>query len=194
MKKMRLIAVAFLCLMSLCVSAMAQLPGMAQTPAELPPPLPEEMRATTGQIATLLDTMRIRDQMNAVLDLMPMVMQQQLQQQREALNSRQLTPEQDERINNFLRQRIEKSMDLYPIEDIIADAGTVYQKYITREDADVLIAFYKTPAAQRLIYVQPAIAQEYLPLILSRMETRVKAFAEETAREAQELLKELSKN
>jgi len=186
MKKLRLIAVAFLCATSLCVSA------TAQTPVELPQPLPEELRATTEQIATLLDAMRIKDQMNTVLELMPIIVQQQMQQQREVLNSRQLTPEQEERVNNFLRQQIEKSMDLYPIDEIIADAGTVYQKYISREHADVLIEFYKTPAAQHLIYVQPAMVQEYLPLVLSRMETRVKTFADDTAREARELLEELS--
>ena len=83
---------------------------------------------------------------------------------------------------------------LYPIEELLADVGTVYQKYISSSDADVLIEFYRTPAAQRLIDVQPAMVQEYLPLVVSRMETRVKAFADETAREAQELLKELLEN
>jgi len=188
MKEMKIIAFTFLCVIMLCVSAPAQTPVMmAQAPP--PPPLPEEQQATAEQISTLLDTMRIKDQMNTVLDLMQMMVQQQMQQQREVLNSRQLTREQEERINNFLQQRMEKARDLYPINEVIADAGTLYQKYISREDADVFIEFYRTPAAQRLIDVQPTMSQELLPLVLSRMESRVKAFAEETGREAREFLK-----
>ena len=185
MKKVKFIAAALLCAAILCVPAMAQ---------SSPPPLPEGLRATDGQIATLLNTMRVKDQMKTVLDLMPVILQQQMQKQREALNGRQLTPEQGEQIEKFLQQRIEKTIDLYPIEEIIADAGTVYQKYISSSDADVLIEFYQTPAAQRLIDIQPAMAQEYLPLVLSRLETRIKTFAEETSRDAQELLKELLEN
>jgi len=190
MKKGKLIAITTLCVMSLCVSAMAQLPAAAPPP----PPLPEDQRATSAQITTLLDTMRVKDQMNAVMDLMPVLVQQLMQKQRESFNGRQFTPEQEAQIDKFLQQRIEKAMDIYPFEEMIADAGTVYQKYISREDADVLIEFYRTPAAQRLIDVQPAMTQEYLPLVLSRMETRVKTFADDSALEAQKLLKELLEN
>jgi len=88
-------------------------------------------------------------------------------------------------IEKFMQRCIEKSIDLYPIAEIIADTGTVYQKYISRSDADVLIEFYLT---------RPAIAQEYLPLVISRLETRMKAFTEEISRETQEFLKELLGN
>ena len=183
MKKLKL-AVVFLCAASLCAAATAQVIA----------PLPEEKRATAGQIAELLDASRVKDQMASLLDAMPALMQQQMQKQRETFKGRQLTPEQDAQIEKFLQRRIEQSLNLYPIDDIIADAGTVYQKYISREDADALIAFYQTPAAQRLIDAQPAMVQEYIPLVLSRMETRVQAFTDETAREARELLKELTEN
>jgi hypothetical protein len=185
MRKVRFIAITILCTSCLCVSAAAQSPVA---------PLPESQRATDGQIATLLNAMRIQDQMSAVLELMPMVVQQQVQKLRESFKGPQLTSEQQEKIEKFLQQRAEKVMEIYPIEEIIADTGTIYQKYISREDADVLIAFYQTPAAQRLIDVQPAMVQEYLPAIMSRMETRVKTFAEDTARETQEFLKELLGN
>ena len=184
MKKVK-IAVTFLCAMSLCVSAMAQVPIGA------PPPLPEQHRATAGQIATLLDVMRVKDQMAEMLDMLPAIIQQQMQKQREALRGLRLTREEDELIEKLLQRNIERSLNLYPIEEIISDTGMVYQKYISREDADILIAFYKTPAAQRLIDVQPAMMQEALPMVMSRLETRIQAFSQETARELQELLKKL---
>ncbi|MCL2877803.1 MAG: DUF2059 domain-containing protein [Acidobacteria bacterium] len=182
MKKVKL-AVMFLCAIGLYATATAQAPVVA--------PLPEEQRATAGQIAILLDAMRIKEQMASIMDMIPALMQQQMQKQLEAFGGLQLTPEQEEQVTKFLRRRLEQSMNLYPMEEIIADTGTVYQKYISREDADVVIAFYQTPAAQRLIDAQPAVAQEYLPLVMSRLETRLQAFTEETARESQELLKKL---
>jgi hypothetical protein len=45
---------------------------MAQS-SPLPPPLPEEQRATAGQIAKLFDTMRLKDQMKAIQDLVPLL-------------------------------------------------------------------------------------------------------------------------
>ena len=184
MKNLKLIAATLLCATSLCTPAMAQ-------SSPLPPPLPEEQRATAGQISTLFDTMRIKDQLTAVQDLIPLLLQQQMQKQREALGGRKFTPEQEEKIEKFLQRRFEKSKNLYPIEEIITDAGTIYQKYISREQANILIEFYRTPTAQHLLDIQPAMTQEYIPLIMSHIETRIKAFAVETAREAQELLKEL---
>ena len=113
--------------------------------------------------------MRLKEQMASVLDLMPVMALQIVQKQRESLNVGQLTPKQQEKIEGLLKQYIEKSMNLYPVEEIIADARTVYQKYIRRDDADVLIEFYRTPAMQRMMHFQPVISQEYLPLVLSRI-------------------------
>ena len=184
MNKVKLIVVAFLCVAILCVSAMAQ-------PSSTPPPLPEELRATAEQIATLIDVMHVREQMVTLRDLMPAMVQKQMQKQREALSGGQFSPKQWENIEEFLKPRIE---NLYPVEEIIADIGKVYQKYISSKDADVLIEFYRTPAVQRMINVQPSITREYLPLVLSRMETHVKVFSEENVRDAQKLLKELLEN
>ena len=170
-KVVKLIAAAFLCAAILCVSAVAQSsPPSPPLPPQLsPPPLPEELRATSAQIATLFEVMRLKEQMASVLDLMPVMALQIVQKQRESLNVGQLTPKQQEKIEGLLKQYIEKSMNLYPVEEIIADARTVYQKYIRRDDADVLIEFYRTPAMQRMMHFQPVISQEYLPLVLSRI-------------------------
>jgi len=178
-------AVTILFAMGLCVSAIAQMPVV------VPPlsPLPEEHRATAEQIATLLDVMRLKDQMEGLGDVLPVLMQQQMLKQRETLRSLRLSREQDELVEKLLQKNIEQSKKLYPIEEIISDAGIVYQKYISREEADFLIAYYKTPIAQRMIDLQPALMQEVFPLVMSRVEARVQALAQETAREVQELLK-----
>ena len=187
MKKLKL-AIMFLLVAGLCAGAMAQTPVGAPSPS----PLPVQVRATDGQIATLLDVMRVRDQMSEILNLMPMVMQQQMSTLSEKFRGLRLTPEQEGKVAKFMQRSVERSLNLYPVEDVIKDAGTVYQKYISREDADALIAFYRTPAAQNLLQAQPVMTQELLSLTMGRLETFARAFAEEISREAQELIKELS--
>jgi len=187
MKRVRLIAVTFLCATLLCVSLPAQTPVIA-------PPLPIELRATDEQIATLLDVMRVKDQLADILNLMPMIMQQQMSTLPEKFSGLQLTPEQKEIVENFMQRNIERSLNLYPINAVIADAGTVYQKYVHREDIDALIAFYRTPAGQRMLDAQPIMATELATLIMSRAEKFSRTFGEELVRETQELIKELSES
>jgi hypothetical protein len=84
---------------------------------------------------------------------------------------------------------MEKAFNLYPAEEMIADISTVYQRHISREDVDAMITFYNSAAGQHLLDAQPAITQEYLPLVMGHMKERSQAFSEEMAKEMQELLK-----
>jgi hypothetical protein len=54
---------------------------------------------------------------------------------------------------------------------------------------DAFIAFYATPAGQHLLDAQPAIMQEYMPLVMSRMQVRSKALSEEMMKEVGDILK-----
>lgn len=52
---------------------------------------------------------------------------------------------------------LESNMENIDMESV---AVTAYQKHVSTEDAEQLIAFYKSPAGQRLASVLPAITQE----------------------------------
>lgn len=46
------------------------------------------------------------------------------------------------------------------IDEMVALVVPVYQKHLTEEDIQSALAFFSTPAGQKLISVQPAIMQE----------------------------------
>ena len=156
--------------------------------------LPEDQQATKEQIAKLFDVMRLKQQIDTMLKMMPVMMQQQIKvQQEEALkklpSGQKLTPEQQEQLDRFNHRMLEKAFNLYPAEEMIADITTVYQRHISRNDVEAMITFYNSAAGQHLLDAQPAITQEYLPLVMGHMKERSQAFSEEMAKEMQELLK-----
>src|SRR6202012_3481569 len=150
-------------------------------------PLPEDQQATKDQITKLFEVMRLRQQMDTMMKMIPAMAQQTAQQQEKALvntlaRNAKLTPEQQEKIDQMTQRIISKAIASYPIEGIIADATTVYQRYISREDADGMITFYGSPAGQHLLDAQPVIMREYMPLVMDRMKGMNKTLADETAK------------
>ena len=84
---------------------------------------------------------------------------------------------------------MERASDLYKSDEMIADMTALYQKYLTRSDVDGIIAFYSSSAGQRLLDIQPVIMQEYLPLVMQRMQDRVKTLTDEMQKELMEAIK-----
>ena len=84
---------------------------------------------------------------------------------------------------------MEPTVDLYKSDEMIADMTELYQKYLTRWDVDGMIAFYSSLAGQRLLDIQPVIVQEYLPLVMQRMQDRVKTLTDEMQKELMERIK-----
>jgi hypothetical protein len=172
----------------------------AQEDAAQAPPaaaaLPADQQATKEQIAKLFEVMRIRKQMDMMLKMMPVMAKQAMQQQQQVmLNNlpadRQLTEEQRQALNKLTEGIIEKAMSAYPMDAMIADATTVYQRHISREDADAMIAFYGSPAGQHLLDAQPVIAHEYMPLAMERMKSVTAVLSDEAAKEIKDYLSTL---
>ncbi len=87
---------------------------------------------------------------------------------------------------------MDKALSVYPVEEMIADSIAVYQRHVSRDDADALIAFYSSPVGQRLLDAQPAIMQEYMPMVMNRVQERTKVLTDEMAKEMQEMMKSAS--
>ena len=51
---------------------------------------------------------------------------------------------------------------------------------------DAFIAFYQSPAGQHLLDAQPAIMQEYMPLVMNRMKERSKALTDDLMKDMAE--------
>jgi hypothetical protein len=72
---------------------------------------------------------------------------------------------------------------------MLEDMSGLYQRHLSGSDVDAFIAFYASPAGQHLLDAQPAIMQEYMPLVMSRMQQRSKALNDELMKEIDEIVK-----
>jgi len=152
------------------------------------PAIAPENQPTAEQIAKLFEVMRIRQQMQSMRQMVPAMVQQQVQsalkQTEEGLpGGRNLTPEQHERMQQVMNKYVGKAMDLYPTEEMLTDMTAIYQKHLSKDDVDGLIAFYSSGAGQHLLDAQPVIAQEYMPMVMGKVSQR-----------SQEMMKEMMKD
>jgi hypothetical protein len=153
---------------------------MAQVQTAISP----EDRATKEQLAKLFEVMRIRDQMLATRRIIPTMVEGQVRQQMQAMSAQiapdsKMTVEQRAQLDQMLHKYMEKAMDMYPVDEMIADMTGLYQEHLTREDVDAMIAFYGSPAGQHVLDAQPKIAQEYVPLVMRRTAERTKTLTAE---------------
>jgi TonB family protein len=178
-------------------AALAQTPAgqMVDTPAKaVPAAIPADQQATKEQLANLFELLRIREQVASLSKTLPALMQQQItarmkqmQQNNPAIASP--TQEQQQAISKIMNRFMERVLDLYKSDEMIADMTELYQKYLTRSDVDGIIAFYSSPAGQHLLVIQPVIMQEYLPLVMQRMQDWVKTLTDEMQKELMERIK-----
>jgi hypothetical protein len=177
-----------------CVAIAQATADQSATPAAVAAPtVPPDQQPTKEQLAKLFEVMRIRQQMEGVMKMMPAMVQQQVQAQVKDMTSKLSggapTPEQQAALQKVLDKFMQKAFSLYPVNEMIDDMSGLYQRHLTRSDVDAFIAFYASPAGQHLLDAQPAIMQEYMPLVMSRMQVRSKALNEELAREMEEIAK-----
>jgi len=154
------------------------------TQEQAAPSIPLEDQATKEQLTKLFEVMRIRDQVQSVRRIIPPAIESQLKQQMQAITEQnpsgsQLTASQRAQFDQLMRKYMEKAVNLYPVDEMLDDMTGLYQHYLTREDVDAMIAFYSSPAGQHLLDAQPRIAQEYMPLVMNRMQERSKALTAE---------------
>ena len=191
MKSMKLGLMLMLGLMAGAGTAISAQDAAPANTAAAAPALPEDQQATKEQVAKLFEVMRLRQQMDTMMKMLPAMAQQAAQQQQKATLDQlggKLTPEQQEQVNQMTTRIMNKAIASYPVEDLIGDATTVYQRHISREDADAMIAFYTSPAGQHLLDAQPVIMREYMPLVMDRMKGMTKTLADETAKEIKDYL------
>jgi len=179
--------------------ALAPLALNAQAPedqpsvgSQTPSPIPLDQRPTREQLTKLFDLMRIHDQLQSFMRMMPTMMEQQVQAQAQELASKTpgghvLTPDQQAAIDKVTKKYMQKALNIYPTEEMLDDMTEIYQRHLTRTDVDAFIAFYSSTAGQHLLNEQPAIMKEYIPIAMKRAQDRTKALTEELTKELQEI-------
>jgi len=152
-----------------------------------------ENQASAEQVAKLFEVMRIKQQMQSMKAMIPGMVQQQIQaamkQSEGDLPARsKLTPEQREKMQAVMSKYVGKSMDLYPADEMLTDMTAIYQKHLSKDDVEGLITFYSSPAGQHLLDAQPAIAQEYMPLVMGKVGQRSQTMTKEMMKELAEVV------
>lgn len=175
--------------------ALAQAPP--DQPAAAPAPssaIPPDQQPTKEQLIKLFELMRLREQLQSFMKMMPPAMQQQVQAQAQEMASklpagRVLTSEQQAAIEKVTNKYMEKALNVYPIDEMLDDLTAIYQHHINRSDVDAFIVFYSSPAGQHLLDEQPAIMKEYMPIAMKRAQDRSKVLTADLTRDLEELIK-----
>jgi hypothetical protein len=189
------VGVGMLSLAALMVNAQAIAVGadgkmQQEKPAAVIAP---ENQAAPEQLAKLFDVMRIKQQMQSMKTMIPAMVQQQIQsamkqtEERMPAGSRP-TQEQREKMQAIMNKYVGKAMDLYPTDEMLTDMTGIYQKHLSRDDVEGLIAFYSSPAGQHLLDAQPVIAQEYMPMVMGKVGQRSQAMTKEMMKEMAEAI------
>ena len=193
---------------TICFAAalgMMMLPCAAFTQAPAAPPstapaaaastaIPADQQPTKEQLTKLFELMRIKQQISSMTKMMPAMMRQQMQAHVKEMQKNHpelaaMTEEQQQASMNVESKFMEKVVDLYTSDEMIADMEGIYQKHLTRSDVDGIIAFYSSPAGQHMLDMAPVIMQEYMPMMMQRTQERIKPLMDEMSKELEAIVK-----
>jgi hypothetical protein len=169
--------------------APVQQPEASAAPAAV---IPLDQQPTREQLSKLFEVMRVREQAQSVLKVMPALVQQQMQAQAKEIEAkhpeRDLSkPEHQAAFNKVMNQFMEKAFNIITIDEMLDDMTAIYQRHISRADVDALIAFYSSPAGRHLLDAQPVIMQEYMPMVMKRVQERSTALTQGLVNDLEEL-------
>jgi hypothetical protein len=190
---------AALGMMMLPCAAFAQTPAAQPSTAPAaamtePSGLPADQQPTKEQLIKLFELMRVRDQLATVTKMMPALVQQQMkahmQQMRKDHPEMALMSEEKQQAAGMVMDKfMARVFDIYTPDEMISDMAGIYQKHLSRSDVDGMIAFYSTPAGQHMVAMTPVIMQEYMPLVMQRMQERMKPLTDEMSKEMEQIAK-----
>ena len=164
----------------------------AASPKVAPDQIPSK-----AQLAKLFEVMRLRDQMQGVMGMIPAMVKQQVQSQMTDIMARlapgaQLNDEQHAQLADLITKYVRKATNVYTIDDLISDMTTVYQHHVSRSDVNAMIAFYSSPAGQHLLNAQPAIMKEYMPIVMERQRHATDELTDEMQKDLEAFTKSLA--
>jgi hypothetical protein len=190
---------AALGVMMLPCAAFAQAPAAqpSTAPAAVmaePSGLPADQQPTKEQLIKLFELMHVRDQLASVTKMIPALVQQQMktqmqQMQKDHPEMAMMSEEKQQAAGMVMDKFMARVFDIYTPDEMISDMAGIYQKHLSRSDVDGMIAFYSSPAGQHMVAMTPVIMQEYMPLVMQRMQERMKPLTDEMSKEMEQIAK-----
>jgi hypothetical protein len=162
--------------------------------APAPDTIPPDQQPSKEQLAKLFEVMRVREQLDSVSKMMPALLQQQFSSQLKEMQKDHpemgsMTDEQQQAYKKVMDKFMEKVMKLYTGDEMIADMSDLYRKHLSSSDVDGMIAFYSSPAGQHMLDTVPAIMKEFMPMVMQRVQERIKPLADEMTKELGDIVK-----
>jgi hypothetical protein len=138
--------------------------------------------ATKEDVERVFQAMHLRDTMKTMMDAMVSQQRQLMHDQfAKTAATAKLPPDFEPKMNKLL----DDMMKNFPFEEMIQVMTPVYQKHLTKNDTDAMVAFYSTPTGQKLIRELPAITQEAMqaasPIIQRQMASTMERVQQEVA-------------
>jgi uncharacterized protein len=152
--------------------------------------IPEDQRASRDEVEQFFTAMRLRKNMEMVFE----AMREQMKGMSHKMMSDKLstlTPEQQKKFQEAMQGSMDDVMDAMRFEDLISDMIPVYQKYLTKEDLEGVIAFYSSPVGQRLLDKTPAMTTEAMKISMERMEKVMPEIMAKMQKRMDEVIKEI---
>jgi hypothetical protein len=119
----------------------------------LPPDAPSR-----EEILKLFDVLEIKKQMESVLGSMHKNMNQMMQDQ-----GSELSPKQHDEIEKLMGEMYSRLSKSNFVSGTMEGMVPIYQRHFTKSDVNAVVAFYSSPAGQKMLHEQPLILQEYMP-------------------------------
>jgi hypothetical protein len=188
---------AALGMMMLTCAAFAQLPAAQPSTAPVAAAsmaIPADQQPTKEQLIKLFELMRVRDQLATVTKMMPALVQQQMKAQMQQMRKDHpemalMSEEKQQAAGMVMDKFMARVFDIYTPDEMISDMAGIYQKHLSRSDVDGMIAFFSTPAGQHMVAMTPVIMQEYMPMVMQRMQERMKPLTDEMSKEMEQIAK-----
>ena len=152
--------------------------------------IPDDDQASPEQIDELMDVMRVDDQMENILGLLPMVLQLQQKNLMQPYEPQlaKLSAAQKAQVDKLNKKYMDKADDVYPVEEMVKDLGKLYRKRLNNGDVESLINFYTSEAGQHLMDVQPQIMSAFMPAMTAQLQKRVEALRDSQKKELDTLM------
>ena len=139
---------------------------------------PGDVPATKEDVQKYLEVTHSKEMMTKVMDAMAAPMHQMMHQQY-LKDKDKLPPDFEVRMNKIMDEMFKS----FPWSEMFDAMVPVYQKHFTKNDINSFVAFYQTPAGQKLLNEMPQITAEamqaMMPLLQKNMDSMRQRMTEE---------------
>ncbi len=143
------------------------------------------MPASKEDVVKLFEVMHIRDMMKQVMDV-AMKQSGQLVRNQMKKDFPNMPPDQAAQMDRMM----DDMFSALPIEQLLQNMVPVYQKHFTKGDMHAILAFYSSPAGQKLLKETPAMTQESMQASYGLLQQYMETVMQKVRQRAEQLQKD----